>query len=189
MKNSYWFLFFFCLLGIGSAGEPERISPMIGKIILDSNKGYFVLSDGSFWKAVTFIKRWRTPGEWWQGVELYVPENYDCTPKDWFLGTEIEAYTKISHLNVDESFASNFEDLKKCTHLLYNRGSGKMLFAISMHPADCLGEIFAEGRQQGYDDGYLKGYNSGYDLGYKDGFNKGHLQGFNAGRLQPAANP
>ena len=82
--------------GFGYGGtktnEPERVAPISAKAILQNSNGYFVLADGTLWKAIGFSKRWRTLTEWWNNVQL-VPENYECVPNDWFLGTAPPPWT------------------------------------------------------------------------------------------------
>src|SRR5690348_14947900 len=119
------------------ASEPEKIEALSAKIILQNSNGYYALSDGSCWKTIGFSKRWRTLSEWWNNVQL-VPTYYECVPDDWFLGTQIEVYPKFGNLAVNEADASNQDALKQCTHLMVNTRTGQVLFAIALHPADCL---------------------------------------------------
>jgi len=168
------------------AGEPERVDTLSTKVILQNTNGYFVFSDGSCWKAVGFSKRWRSLSEWWNGVQL-VPKNYECLPNDWYVGTQIEVYSKYGNLEVDEANASNQEELKQCTHLLFNTRTGQVLFAIALHPADCMVQLFKEA----YDEGYGKGFDQGrmesyknateiYNRGHTDGYKLGYTEGFKA---------
>lgn len=169
--------------GLICAEAPERIQTLSSKVICENTNGYFVLSDGSCWKAIGFSKRWRSLREWWNSVQL-VPENYECVPNDWFLGTLIEVYRKHGNLEVDEGNAVNQETLKQCTHLLFNTRTGQVLFAISLHPAECIVQLFSEAHQDGYNKGFYEGrsksyqnasdsFKNGYSEGYKDGYTKG----------------
>jgi hypothetical protein len=132
------------------------------KIILPSTNGYFVLSDRSCWKVVGFSKRWRTFSEWWNSVQLIAPECYECLPNDWYVGTQIEVHSKLDRLNVSEADASNQEILRQCTHLLVNSHTGKVLFAISMEPGECMLEVFHEGFKLGHNQGIAEGRLQGY---------------------------
>lgn len=153
------------LLLFASAYAGEPFGYITGKIVPLENKGYWIFSDGSFWQVTTFVKRWRSPLEWVSGVELYVPDEYLSNLTDWSLGDEFEEYPKYGNSRIDESAASNQDDLKKCTHILVNSRTGKILFATALHPSDFILEVFNEG----HGIGYFKGYNSGYDWGYSSG--------------------
>ena len=162
-----WFLSAVLLLsslGNASEGECARLN---AKAILKSTQGYFVLSDGSCWKVMGFQKRWRSVSEWWNGVQL-VPENYECIPNDWYLGAEIEVYSKYESLEVNEEDASNQHELQYCTHLLFNTRTQRVLFARALGPEDCIVELFNDA----YADGYEKGYNTGWQAGYSSGHSK-----------------
>ena len=158
----------------------EKIETLSSKVILQNTDGYFVLSDGSCWKVIGFSKRWRSLREWWNNVQL-APANYECVPNDWFLGTEIEVYSKRQALQVDEADASNQASLKQCTHLLVNTRTAHVLFAIALTPAECIVQLSKEMHKDGYDqglhkgrvEGYANGAN-GYAVGYKVGYEEGH---------------
>jgi len=178
-----WFLIMILSCSVICAEKPEKVETLSSKVICQNTNGYFVLSDGSCWKAISFSKRWRSLSEWWNSVQL-VPANYECVPNDWYLGTQIEAYRKYGNLEVDESNASNQELLKQCTHLLVNSRTGQVLFAIALHPAECIVQLFTEAHEDGYNKGLYEGrlknyqnssdsYKSGYSEGYKDGYVKG----------------
>lgn len=156
------------------ATEATNVGSIAGKVVLESGKGYFLLSDGTFWKVYPFVKRWRTLFEWIKGTELAIPDNYEGLPADWTLSAEVEAYPKYGNLSIDEANASNEDDLKKCTHLLFNRGTGQILFAILLHPADFMIQIFNDGVSEGASNGYSKGYSSGYSAGYNVGYSTGY---------------
>lgn len=166
-----------------SAGVPEKIELLSSKAILANTEGYYVLSDGSCWKVIGFSRRWRSFNEWWNGVQL-VPKNYECVPNDWFLATEIEVYPKFENLQVNEADASNEEALKQCTHLLANSRTGQVLFAIALHPADCMVQVFNDAHADGYNKGYEKGrldfYQNGADI-YKSGHSEGYKAGYAEG--------
>jgi hypothetical protein len=168
------------------ASEPEKIETISCKVILESSNGYFVLSDRSCWKVMGFWKRWRSLGEWWNGVEL-VPKNYECLPNDWYLGTQIQVYSKYDNLEVDEANASNQEALKQCTHLLVNTRTGQVLFAIALEPSTCMVQLFNEANNEGYNRGYNEGRlkchqnaNDIYKNGHADGYKAGYTEGFKA---------
>jgi hypothetical protein len=168
------------------AEGPERVEALSSKVILQNTSGYFVLSDGSCWKAIGFAKRWRSLTEWWNGVEL-VPENYNCVPNDWYLGSQIEVYPKYEYLRVNEADASNQEDLRQCTHLFANTRTGQVLFAISLHPAECIVQLFTESRKEGYDEGFSLGRLSSYQNA-DDIYNQGHADGYKAGYIEGIRN-
>ncbi len=158
----------FCSAAV--AAEIDHIGLMTCKIKSDHHDhAYFTLSDGSCWKVFPFTKRWRSPLEWWRGVNLEVPEAYECAPNDWVVGADIETYLKYDALSVDETHASNAAQLKRCTHLLVNRHTHQILFAISLQPGDCLKQVFEEAYQQGLTKGKSSGYRDGYNNGYNDG--------------------
>lgn len=178
-----WFLFMILSCSMIYADQPEKIEMLSSKVICQNTNGYFVLSDGSCWKAVSFSKRWRSLSEWWNNVQL-VPDNYECVPNDWYLGAQIAVYPKFGNLEVNEADASNQEVLKQCTHLFVNTRTGQVLFAISLQPAECIIQLFADAHEDGYNKGLyearLKNYQNssdsykrGYAEGYKDGYVKG----------------
>ena len=167
------------------AREPEKVAVLSSKVILENTSGYAVLSDGSCWKVMAFSKRWRSPSEWWNNVQL-APKEYDCLPSDWYLGSQIAVYQKYGNLEVNEADATNQDELKQCTHLFANTRTGQVLFAISLDPADCIVRLFNEAQEEGYKKGYVKGrssayqnsaeiYDSGYSEGYKVGYSEGCL--------------
>lgn len=143
------------------------------------NKTYYMLSDGTFWTVTSFIKRWRTVGEWIRGDELYVPDHFVSSPGDWAAGQTIEIYSKYDHLRIDESFAENVEALKQCTHLFVNTRTEKILFALplDLHPADFMALLYNDGRNDGYDKGYEEGYSIGHSYGYSAGYSIGYSSG------------
>lgn len=143
--------------------EPNRA--LVAKVLPTETRGYFVFSDGTFWKVSSFIKRWRTPLEWIAGDELYVPENYDCTVAIWTLGDEFEAYPKFGNARVNDSDASNEEAIKNHSHILVNTRTEKILFATPIHPSDFMIQVYDEGYNEGYSSGYSEGYSSGYSAG------------------------
>jgi len=166
------------------ADYPEKVETLSSKVILQNTSGYFVLSDGTCLKAIPFSKRWRSLKEWWRNVQL-VPKNYECVPNDWYLGSQIEVYSKYENLEVSEANASNQEDLKQCTHLLFNTRTGQVLFAIAMHPAECVVQIYNDSYKDGYTDGYTEGrmekhknatdiYNAGFADDQKAGYTEGY---------------
>ena len=165
------------------ASQLERVEALVSKAVLKNSDGYFILSDGSFWKVITFVKRSRTLSEWWNSASL-IPEQYECVPNDWFSGAEIQVFSKANHLEVDLANASNEKALKQCTHLLYNSKNGQILFAISMQPSEFIDTLFKDARKEGYNAGYSDGryqstndarasYNKGRDEGYKSGYQAG----------------
>lgn len=166
------------------AGAPEKIEMLSAKAILENTEGYYVLSDGTCLKVVGFSTRWRTPSEWWNNVEL-VPKNYECVPNDWFLGAEIEVYSKYENLEINLENATNAEKLTQCTHLLFNTRTGQVLFAIWMHPAEFFVQLFNDAHKDGYNKGYKEGYHKQsknsdeiYENGYSDGYKQGYSEGY-----------
>ncbi|MES2273871.1 MAG: hypothetical protein V4487_06730 [Chlamydiota bacterium] len=166
---------FFALLVIFSThlAATDGVGFLEAKMILEDSKAYFILSGGQYWKVVPFVKRSRTLVEWISSEELYVPEAYQSNFDQWPLGEEIEIYPKTGNLRVNESFASNIEELKECTHFLVDRRTEAVFFAKYLQPTDCLVEIYNDGVRHGYADGHDKGYNTGYRAGYNDGFSDG----------------
>lgn len=176
------------------ANNPEKVEALSAKVILLNTNGYFALSDGSFWKVISFSKRWRTLTEWWNNVQL-VPKNYECVPNDWFLGSQIEVYSKVTNLNIDEADAANQEDLRRCTHLLINSRTGQVLFAIALEPADCLVQLFNEAHEEGYNKGFNEGRMKGnqnatdiYNSGRAAGYRTGYAEGFQDAKREPEGN-
>ena len=182
-----------CLFAVSSASAssnatPERAGSLCGHISVGDTTAFFTLSDGSFWKAKSFVTRWRSPLEWWQGVEVAPPVHFRCTPKDWFLGAPIAVYPKYG-MEIDASNASNQEELKQCTHVLINQHTGQVLFGIALAPAVAMNDIYNTGVTAGYNEGLQKGhreghqaaFQNGYNQGYKEGFKKGEDQGFELG--------
>lgn len=178
MRNWFLGLVFALSCSIVSANQPERVEVLSSKVVLANSDAYFVLSDGSYWKVITFLKRWRSVSEWWNDVKL-IPENYESVPNNWFVGTEIDVYPKYGNVGVDEANASNQEVLRQCTHLFCNSRNGQVLFAAEIHPSEGPVRIFNEGLKEGYSKGvkassqkteevYNQGYTEGYKRGYKD---------------------
>lgn len=169
-----------CFSAAHAANAPERVSVLSAKVVMQNSNGYFALADGSCWKAVPFSKRWRTLSEWWNNVQL-VPKEYECVPNDWFLGTQINIYPKYGNLAVNLDDASNVEDLKQCTHLFLNTRTGQILFAIALHPADCIVQLFNDAHKDGYNKGYsegrLKSYQNSTEV-YNEGYRSGYLEGY-----------
>ncbi|OGN63659.1 MAG: hypothetical protein A3E80_02695 [Chlamydiae bacterium RIFCSPHIGHO2_12_FULL_49_9] len=177
------------------SNEPERAGKLSSKVILKDQGGFFILSDGSFWRAIEYKKRPRTFLEWLQKIIL-VPENYECNPIDWVLGSNIQVYPKQGYSTADEGNALNEDALKQCTHILVNAGNEQILFAVPLTSADCLAQVYQGARKEGLKQGdkneYQKGYNTGlsrgrstqqmnsgesYDKGYKDGYKEGFAKG------------
>ncbi len=165
------------------ANRPERIESLSCKVIMENTNGYFVLSDRSCWKAITFLKRWRSINEWWNGAEL-IPKNYECVPNNWFLGSTIEVFSKYGNLEVNEENASNVDEIRRCTHLLRNPQTGQIIFAIALEPAECLSLLYCDASEESYSKGYQAGrlasyHNSTeiYNQGYNDGYNAGYRTG------------
>jgi hypothetical protein len=138
---------------------------LVAKVIPSDNQGYFIFSDGTFWKVSAFVKRWRGPLEWLTGAELMVPSEYDCKVDQWSFADDFEPYPKYDYLRANEADASNEEQLKAHSHLLVNKCTGKVLFATPIHPADFTNQLY----QEGYDKGFSAGYATGHDAGYKTG--------------------
>ncbi|PIS03325.1 MAG: hypothetical protein COT85_00570 [Chlamydiae bacterium CG10_big_fil_rev_8_21_14_0_10_42_34] len=157
------------LLLITASYADEFSGELVAKIIPSENQGYFILSDGTYWKVTTFQKRWRNPLEWLVGDEIYVPENYESSLTDWIFGDEFDAYPKYGNLRVNEEDASNIKELKECSYLLVNPRTEKILFAIPLHPSDFVFELYNEGHDNGYRSGYSAGRSDGYSLGYSTG--------------------
>ncbi|MGD2169559.1 MAG: hypothetical protein PVI40_04905 [Chlamydiota bacterium] len=176
-----WLLMIVAIISCSAiyANQPERVETLSAKIIKKNKEGYFVLADGSYWKAIGFSKRWRSLSEWWNNVEL-APEQYDCVPDDWYLGSLIEVYPKYGNLEISEADASNQEIIKQCTNLLVNNRTGQVLFAIELSPEECLVRLFEEARNEGYDEGYIEGTKKNYKNS-AESYNRGHAEGYRVG--------
>lgn len=192
MRNGFLITLVIFSCSVLCADYPERTGTLSSKVILQNTSGYFVLSDRSCWKAIGFATRWRTVSEWWNNVQL-VPERYECIPNDWYLGTQIEVYSKYNNLEVSEANATNQEALKQCTHLLLNTRTGKVLFAVALEPAECIVQLFNEAYADGHDEGFTQGrlksyqnateiYNNGHAEGYKVGYAEGFRAAMNNGQ-------
>ena len=189
MKNWLFItLTVFCCL-FSYAESAEVVETLSSKVILQNTSGYFVLSDRSLWKVLGFSKRWRSLSEWWNDVQL-VPQNYECIPNDWLLGSQIAVYSKIGNLEVDEANASNKDELKQCTHLLVNMHTGQVLFAMALEPADCIVKLFNDAHGDGYNKGLGEGNSENYqnatksyNQGRADGYRDGYTQGFQDAQL------
>lgn len=176
------------------SGELEKESQLVAKVALSNTQGYFLFEDGSFWKVVPLIKRWRSLSEWWNDVQL-VPEQFECIPKDWNLGAPIAVYRKESNFDIEESNASNSKILKHCSHFLVNQVTKQTLFAYPLSQSQLITQLYRDayldgyniGQQEGiqkqdqmnqqtktkiHQEGYTKGYQSGYETGYRDGLKK-----------------
>lgn len=140
---------------------------LVAKVVSSDSNGYFIFSDGSFWNVSSFVTRWRTPGEWITGSELYVPDDYTCDMTDWSFSDEYEVYYKEGNIRVDESHASNEADLKKHSFLMMNFRNGKFFFATEMQPTDYVQEVYKVGYNKGHSTGYNSGYSDGYSIGKK----------------------
>jgi hypothetical protein len=143
----------------------ESTGTLVAKIAPSDTHAYFILTDGTFWKVSTFVKRWRSPLEWLGGAELIVPENYISSLSDWSYYEEFIICPKEGYLKADESAASNQEELKKCTHLFTMPRNGRVLFATPLHPADFSSQLYNEGHSTGYAEGHRAGYAQGYAVG------------------------
>jgi hypothetical protein len=183
MKN--WFfvvVFFYCFSGF-SDDSPIRVGTLSSGIIMKNEEGYFFLSDGSCWKVIGLSKRDRSIKEWWNKVKLPVPQNYECAPKDWASGVQIEVFPKDGNSEVYAEYATNKEDLRQCTHLLINLANRQVLFALSVEPCACIAAIYQDAYDKGYNTGYNQGnatseqkYTTGYELGYQQGYQIGAQQ-------------
>ena len=177
-------IFAISMIVVSAYAQDARVEKLNAKISLNGQEGYFVLSDQSCWKVISFEKRWRTISEWWNNAEL-ITDEYLSGPDEWFQGADIQVHSKVDFLHVNEANASNQNVLKQCTHMLVNASNGKILFAISLQPADCLAHLYQDAHKMGYN----KGYNDGYyekrenateirNQGYKEGYNKGYEHGY-----------
>jgi hypothetical protein len=172
IKRFLW-CFTFLLSTVASyADAPEHKGFLSGKIIIRDSFGYFLLSDGSHWQVNGFVLRSRGFFEWWNGVQLAIPEGCECKPNDWILGSTIEAYPKVT-FDFDYTGADNLEALKQCTHCLVNTQSGQILFGNPLLPADCLTRIYNDAAAKAYDQGYEEGFTAGKYTGYWTGYNAG----------------
>lgn len=160
MKKWCTLLIALVICSFNYADEPENIEILSSKAMLQSSEGYFALSDGSCWKVMGFSPRWRSLCEWWHNTQI-VPPNYLTTPADWLIGTQIEIYPIYGNIEANLDNASNEEDLMECTHLLFDVKTNRVLFAVSMHPAECMAEIFNDAHKDGYDHGFKAGYQKG----------------------------
>ncbi len=185
MKQCKWFA---CcaliLLGFGQveAAPPEIIDSLSSKVSIRDSHGYFVLADGSCWKTVPFTPRWRSLNEWWNDVKL-APDYYLTKLDDWHTGTLIEVYSKLDHLEIDESDAADPALFKQCSHLLFNTRTRQVLFATELHPAKCVVQVYTEGETIGYQSGYQQGRNEGRAQGQQAAAEEYH-QGYAAAQRE-----
>jgi hypothetical protein len=184
MKKYFLLALSFLLCAGVYASPPEQIVTLSGKAILSSEQGYYVLSDSTCWKVINFSKRWRSPLEWWNNVQL-APETFDCIPSSWDLGASIDVYSKFDFPEIPLENASNKTDLVNCTHVLVNSVTNQVLFGTALETADCMVRIFNEAYKDGHDIGYSRGhdagYSSGHDAGYNTGYSTGYTIGYNKG--------
>jgi len=178
-------LFLACLLFSVSvfADEAEHRGDLSGKVVIQSDFGYFLLSDGSYWKVYSFAIRSRGFFEWIRGIQLLTPENCDCKADDWVLGSSVEAYPK-SGTYIDLSDADNIDALKNCTHFLVNTNTGKILFCIPLLPADCMTQIYQDAARLAFSKGYQAGFSaaeSAVRLHISNAYNQGFSAGYAAG--------
>lgn len=169
------------------AGGPEFVEILSSKVVLQNSDGYFALSNGTCWKVISFSPRWRSVSEWWNNVQI-IPDNYKSKPIDWLDGTQIEIYPVYGNSGVDLDNASNQESLKQCTNLLLNTRTGQVLFAMPLHPAQCIIElatnVYKDGHARGLIEGrsqQFKNAEESYDRGFEEGFKKGYAEGFSNG--------
>jgi hypothetical protein len=177
---SFKFGIFSGLLGAAVCLNQVFAAPISSKVIINQNTGYYTLSDGTIWKVFSLSPRWRNVSEWWNDVKL-MPEIYETTPDDWYLGSDVQFLTKLDHIDFDESAVSDKKLLARATHILVNSSTGKHLFAVSLCQETCLNELYKDSYQQGYNCGYDKGsrindvnaaaqYEKGYEAGYYTGY-------------------
>ncbi len=151
------------------AEQPQQFEALSANISLENETGYFILSDGSFWKAIPYIQRWRDPLEWWNDVRL-VPKEYETQPKKWAIGSEITVYSRGGLMHICDENASNQEAIRQCTHLLMNMHTGQVLFAIPYDPARGLEEFYHDVYNEAYEKGHAWGYSNGNSKGYSEGY-------------------
>ena len=166
MKNRCLAFFSFLILFVVPVYAADHVGQITGRIAADPTHAYFFLSDGTFWKAYPFEKRWRTLGEWWSGMDFNIPDAYESKLDEWILGSVVGTFPKYQNLSIDEAYAANKDHLKICTHLFVNQNTGKVLFAAPLVPADYMMQIFEEGSKKGYAEGYKVGHADGYRHGY-----------------------
>lgn len=163
---------------------------ILAKVCLKNDAGYFFLSNGTFWKIIPFKKRWRTLSEWWNGTEI-LSKDYQTRVKDWYLGAEVTIHPNQAMQDLIENTSSNVKELEKCTHILVNPNSRKVLFAILLTPGACMGDIYSNGRYEGDQEGYSRGWNIGFALGCamkgdqerarRESYNRGRQVGYDEG--------
>ncbi len=169
----------------------EYAGTLAGTILSGDTNGFFILADGSCWRTVSYVTRWRGPLEWWNGVDLNPPQGFQCTLKEWNLGAPIEFHRRHGISGVDISNASNSAELNQCTHVMINQHTGHVVFGVFLTPTVAMMEIFKTGKAAGFREGEEKGrketreysYQAGYNVGHEEGFRKGHQKGFEEGVL------
>lgn len=139
-------LFLFLMLSTFSFAQAETLE---GVVTLHGDPSYFVLSNGQCYVALPFNKRWRTPSEWWNDVQI-AEEYFDTDPADWQPGSRIDIYS-IKEFAIPFQNASNSTYLKQCTSVFINNSTGKVLLAYPISIVDCLLAVY----QRGLDDGYV----------------------------------
>lgn len=163
VRKIFFFLMFFGTM------QSEPVS-LVGKVFLSESKGYFIFSDGTFWKVATVQKRSRGPLEWLCGTELIVPSEYEWKIDECSLGDLFESFAKNRELPFDESHAANQEELKALSHLFIHQPTEKMVFAKPLHPADFLNELYKDAHDRGFALGYATGHDAGYRWAATDRF-------------------
>ncbi|HRW58103.1 MAG TPA: hypothetical protein P5048_00620 [Chlamydiales bacterium] len=161
-KNIFIFLSFLTVSVF--ANSESYVAQIEGRIIIDK-EGYYITDDGSCWTVRPLKKRWRTPLEWWKGVQI-AAENFDCKPEDWHSGSSIEIYSKSDFVIYDVENASNKKELKRCTHIFVNTYNDQILFATKLGADFFMSKLVDDASCLAYKQGFSSGYSLGYLTGY-----------------------
>lgn len=153
-----WLLLLLWFLQAGTIQAAEQEASLAMSLGYQSHRGYFALSDGSYWKAVGLIARWRDPIEWIYGEEL-IPEDYLSMPRVWQVDEEIRTYLKRDSVNVKRVDLANLYDpveFQKCSHLLFNVNREQGIFAVKLDIADCIVGVAYQAYENGYGEGFCR---------------------------------
>ncbi len=179
--------FLYLLIGLFSSAildaAPNNRGVLRGKVIIENQRGYFMLSDGSFWHVFGLTPRARSWSEWWRGIHPSISKNCACHPEDWVLNCPIETYLKEDVLDVNLSDVSNLTKVDQATHCLVNPENGQLLFCNPILPEECMRRIQCESAEIARDQGSKEGAKS-VGLYATEAYRRGYSDGFSAGRHQ-----
>jgi hypothetical protein len=135
----------------------------------------FLLEENSIWEIKKFVPRSKSWSEWWNNVNLPIPDELITDASDWKVGCDVVVVPSIKFLDNDlKDLAYNWEDLLYCKWAIINQRTGKVLFANKISIEDFL-KVTVENIAN---DAYSRGYSSGYSYGYSQGYSSGYTNGY-----------